>query len=33
MLLFHLVLSIVPETGCSGIAELQKESVVEHHKA
>jgi hypothetical protein len=33
MLLFHLMLSIVPGKGCSSIAELQKENVVEHHNA
>jgi hypothetical protein len=31
MLLVHLVLSIIPETGCSIIAKLQEENVVEHH--
>jgi hypothetical protein len=33
MLLVHLVLTIVPETGCSSIAKLQEENVVEHHNA
>jgi hypothetical protein len=33
MLLAHLIPSIVPETGCSRISELQEENVVEHHNA
>jgi hypothetical protein len=33
MLLVHLVLSIVPETRCWRISELQEENVVEHHHA
>jgi hypothetical protein len=32
-MLFHLVPSIAPETGCSNNADLQKENVVEHHNA
>jgi hypothetical protein len=31
VLLFHLVLSIVPGTGYSSIAELQIKNVVKHH--
>ena len=33
MLLVLVILSIVPETLCSRIPELQVESVVEHHNA
>ena len=33
MLLVHVVLSIVPETGCSSIAELQEENVVQQYNA
>jgi hypothetical protein len=33
MLLFHLILSIVTEIGCSIIAEVQKENVLEDHNA
>jgi hypothetical protein len=33
MLLFHLVLSIVPERGCSSIEKLKEENVVEHYNA
>jgi hypothetical protein len=32
-MLFHLILSIVTETGCSSIAEVRKENVLEHHNA
>jgi len=33
MLLVYLVPSIVPETRCSRIPEMQEENVVEHHHA